>query len=94
MPESFRSLTRAPDTEARLLYDTARQMFYEEHVRLLWVMYNCFSTAGGDQPLLLAECLRGSARAAATRLHDSRESGAATVVTTTAIGRGPGVAER
>jgi hypothetical protein len=34
--------------DAALVYETARQMFYEEHVRLLWVMYNSFSTTAGD----------------------------------------------
>jgi hypothetical protein len=43
-PENFRSLVLNPDREAGLVYETARQLFYEEQVCLLWVMYNCFST--------------------------------------------------
>lgn len=50
-PASFKALVREPEREAELLYETGRQMFYEEQVRLLWVMYNCFSTAAGDQDL-------------------------------------------
>jgi hypothetical protein len=48
-PASFAGLVREPGRESELVYDAARQMFYEEHVRLLWVMYNCFSTTAGDQ---------------------------------------------
>lgn len=47
IPEGFRLLV--PDgAGAKLVYEAARQMFYEEHVRLLWVMYNSFSTTAGD----------------------------------------------
>jgi hypothetical protein len=48
VPQRFKDLAQATDVEARLVYDAARQMFYEEQVRLLWVMYNCFSTTAGD----------------------------------------------
>jgi hypothetical protein len=47
VPDSFKRLVRE-ERDAAIVYDTARQMFYEEHVRLLWVMYNCFSTAGAS----------------------------------------------
>ncbi len=47
VPPSFSVLVRDP-SEAQLVYETARQMFYEEHVRLLWVMYNSFSTTDGE----------------------------------------------
>ncbi len=49
-PESFRLIVNQVDQDAKLVYDTAAQLFYEEQVRLLWVMYNCFSTtaAGVD----------------------------------------------
>lgn len=47
LPPSFAVLVRDPH-DAALVYETARQMFYEEHVRLLWVMYNSFSTTDGD----------------------------------------------
>jgi hypothetical protein len=47
VPESFK-LLMPEENEAKLVYETARQMFYEEHVRLLWVMYNSFSTTAGD----------------------------------------------
>ena len=43
---SFDVLVRDPN-DAALVYETARQMFYEEQVRLLWVMYNSFSTTAG-----------------------------------------------
>jgi|GEM_PF-5681591 len=64
-PASFTALVREPGREAELVYDTARQMFYEEHVRLLWVMYNCFSTTAGDQEAApyQAEAPAGNARA-------------------------------
>jgi hypothetical protein len=47
IPQSFALLASDPK-DAGLIYETARQMFYEEHVRLLWVMYNSFSTTSGD----------------------------------------------
>jgi hypothetical protein len=47
VPPSFAVLVPDPQ-DAVLVYETARQMFYEEHVRLLWVMYNSFSTTAGD----------------------------------------------
>lgn len=46
VPKSFKALVG--DEHAELVYDAAQQMFYEEQVRLLWVMYNCFSTTAGD----------------------------------------------
>jgi len=46
VPKSFKSLVG--EEQAQLVYDAAQQMFYEEQVRLLWVMYNCFSTTAGD----------------------------------------------
>jgi hypothetical protein len=46
-PPSFAVLVSDPQ-DAALVYEAARQMFYEEHVRLLWVMYNSFSTTAGD----------------------------------------------
>jgi len=49
-PPSFAVLVPDPQ-DAALVYETARQMFYEEHVRLLWVMYNSFSTTAGDPSL-------------------------------------------
>jgi hypothetical protein len=49
-PQSFKMLVGGADDEAELVYETARQMFYEEQVRLLWVMYNCFSTTAGGDP--------------------------------------------
>jgi hypothetical protein len=55
VPPSFKALVREPEREGELLYETARQMFYEEQVRLLWVMYNCFSTTAGDQDLSAPE---------------------------------------
>jgi hypothetical protein len=51
VPASFKALVREPEREAVLLYETGRQMFYEEQVRLLWVMYNCFSTTATDREL-------------------------------------------
>jgi len=49
VPKSFRGLMgEGSDADAALVYETARQMFYEEQVRLLWVMYNCFSTTAGS----------------------------------------------
>jgi hypothetical protein len=50
-PENFRSLVLNPDREASLVYETARQLFYEEQVCLLWVMYNCFSTTASTAEL-------------------------------------------
>jgi hypothetical protein len=47
VPPSFSVLVRDP-SDAQLVYETARQMFYEEHVRLLWVMYNSFSTTDSE----------------------------------------------
>lgn len=49
VPDSFKALVREPEREASIVYEAARQMFYEEQVRLLWVMYNCFSTTAGGQ---------------------------------------------
>lgn len=46
-PESFKLLANDADPEARVIYATAGQLFYEEQVCLLWVMYNAFSTAAG-----------------------------------------------
>lgn len=46
VPKSFKALVG--DEHAELVYAAAQQMFYEEQVRLLWVMYNCFSTTAGD----------------------------------------------
>jgi hypothetical protein len=51
-PENFRSLVLNPDREASLVYETARQLFYEEQVCLLWVMYNCFSTTANTAVLV------------------------------------------
>lgn len=48
LPESFKRLVANPDRDAATIYDTARQLFYEEQVCLLWVMYNCFSTTAGS----------------------------------------------
>ena len=42
---TFRRIDGNP--EARVIYATAGQLFYEEQVCLLWVMYNAFSTAAG-----------------------------------------------
>jgi hypothetical protein len=50
VPEGFKFLVGESQTEGALVYETARQMFYEEQVRLLWVMYNCFSTTAADHP--------------------------------------------
>jgi hypothetical protein len=32
--------------EQQLLHDAARQLFYDEQLRLVWVLYNCFCTRG------------------------------------------------
>jgi hypothetical protein len=48
LPDSFKPLVPNPDRDAGALYETARQLFYEEQICLLWVMYNCFSTTVGS----------------------------------------------
>jgi hypothetical protein len=54
-PDSFKLLVNQVDQDARLVYDTAAQLFYEEQVCLLWVMYNCFSTTAGGVDLSFEE---------------------------------------
>jgi predicted flap endonuclease-1-like 5' DNA nuclease len=46
-PPTFVMLANTNDADARLVYEAAAQLFYEEQVCLLWVMYNSFSTTGG-----------------------------------------------
>ncbi len=46
-PAAFATLVNGNGAEPRLVYEAACQLFYEEQVRLLWVMYNCFSTTAG-----------------------------------------------
>lgn len=48
LPESFKNLVANPDRDAAAIYETARQLFYEEQVCQLWVMYNCFSTTAAS----------------------------------------------
>jgi hypothetical protein len=48
LPGAFKHLVANPDRDASALYETARQLFYEEQVCQLWVMYNCFSTTAGS----------------------------------------------
>lgn len=56
VPDSFKSFVANPERDAASVFDTARQLFYEEQVCQLWVMYNCFSTTAssldvnGDSP--------------------------------------------
>jgi hypothetical protein len=54
-PESFKLLVNQVDQDARLVYETGAQLFYEEQVCLLWVMYNCFSTTAGAVDLSFAD---------------------------------------
>jgi hypothetical protein len=54
-PESFRLIVNQVDQDAKLVFDTAAQLFYDEQVCLLWVMYNCFSTTTGGVDLTFQE---------------------------------------
>jgi hypothetical protein len=47
-PESFTKLAGGNEADASVIYESAAQLFYEEQVCLLWVMYNCFSTTAGS----------------------------------------------
>jgi hypothetical protein len=46
--EAFSKLAGDNQADARIIYDAAALLFYEEQVCLLWVMYNCFSTTAGS----------------------------------------------
>jgi hypothetical protein len=45
-PATFKALVNDVERDAAIVYETAAQLFYEEQVGLLWVMYNSFSTTG------------------------------------------------
>jgi hypothetical protein len=47
-PPSFIKLAGGNAADASSIYESAAQVFYEEQVCLLWVMYNCFSTTAGS----------------------------------------------
>jgi len=47
-PPSFKALVNGVDADATVVYEAAAQLFHEEQICLLWVMYNSFSTTGGS----------------------------------------------
>jgi hypothetical protein len=46
--EPIAGLAKAAQIEAELLKDASRRLYYDEQVRLIWVLYNTFSTQPGD----------------------------------------------
>jgi hypothetical protein len=80
-PPAFKALVGLganADADAAVVYEAAAQLFYEEQVCLLWVMYNSFSTTAGgvdlgSEPTVQASRAPRDSNGAAARSHEPDE---------------------